>query len=149
MSADARQSIRKVIQMLNMSIKRKKDGLDELDDNLVDGLSNGIDKSARYLTNQIVRKVETNIPPPLQPETIQRKGSSVALYDTGEMFSQIDADIEKLSAKVGVIGSKAPIAAYHEFGTVNIPERSFIRSTFNEEKGKVVKIIATEIEKKI
>lgn len=132
-----------------MNIKRKKDGLDTLDDELVDGLSNGIDKSARYLTNQMVRKVETNIPPPLQPETIRRKGSSVALYDTGEMFSQIDADIEKLSAKVGVIGSKASIAAHHEFGTVNIPERSFIRSTFNEQKGKVVRIIAGEIKKKI
>lgn len=138
-----------MIQMLKMSIKRKKDGLDTLDDELLKGLSEGIDKSARYLTNQIVRKVETNIPPPLSPETIKRKGSSVALYDTGEMFSQIDADIGKLSAKVGIIGSKASIAAYHEFGTVNIPERSFIRSTFNEEKGKVVKIIATEIEKKI
>lgn len=136
-------------QMLNMNIKRKKYGLSELDDNLVDGLSNGIDKSARYLTNQIVRKVETNIPPPLQPETIRRKRSSMALYHKGELYSQIDADIEKLSAKVGVIGSKAPIAAHHEFGTGNIPERSFIRSTFNEEKGKVVKIIAGEIEKKI
>lgn len=135
--------------MLNMSIKRKKKGINELDENLVDGLSNGIDKSARYLTNQIVRKVETNIPPPLSPETILRKGSSVALYDTGEMFSQIDADIEKLSAKVGVIGSKASIAAHHEFGTVGIPERSFIRSTFNEEKGKIGNIIAAEIEEKI
>lgn len=137
--------------MLNMSIKRKKKGINELDENLVDGLSNGIDKSARYLTNQIVRKVETNIPPPLSPETIQRKGSSVALYDTGEMFSQIDADIEKLSAKVGVIGSKASIAAHHEFGApaAGIPERSFIRSTFNEEKGKIGKIIAAEIEEKI
>ena len=137
--------------MLNMSIKRKKKGINELDENLVDGLSNGIDKSARYLTNQIVRKVETNIPPPLSPETIQRKGSSVALYDTGEMFSQIDADIEKRSAKVGVIGSKASIAAHHEFGAsaAGIPERSFIRSTFNEEKGKIGKIIAVEIEEKI
>lgn len=137
--------------MLKMNIKRKKDGLDTLDDELLKGLSRGIDKSARYLTNQIVRKVETNIPPTLQPETIQRKGSSVALFDTGEMFSQIYADIEKLSAKVGVIGSKASIAAHHEFGApeAGIPERSFIRSTFNEQKGKVVRIIAGEIKNKI
>lgn len=137
--------------MLKMKIKRTKKGLQDLDDNLIDGLSNGIDKSARFFTNQIVRKVETNIPPPLSPVTIERKGSSMALYDTGEMFSQIDHDIHKSYAKVGVIGSKATIAAHHEFGTPTkrIPERSFIRSTFNEEKSKIVKIIADEVEKKI
>lgn len=137
--------------MLNMSIKRKKGGLSELDDKVISGLSDGIDKSARYLTNQIVRKVETNIPPPLSPATIAQKGSSMALFDTGEMFSQIDHDIHKSYAKVGVIGSKAAIAAHHEFGApaAMIPERSFIRSTFNEEKSKITKIISNEIEKEI
>lgn len=135
--------------MLNMSIKRKKCGLCDLDDKVIKGVSGGIDKAARYLTNQIVRKVETNIPPALSPATIAQKGSSMALYDTGEMFSQIDHNIHKTYAKVGVIGSKAGIAAHHEFGTVGIPERSFIRSTFNEERGKIVKIVADNIEDEI
>ena len=122
-----------------------------LDDNLLDGLSNGIETAADYFKNKIVQKVETNIPPALQPETIRRKKSSFRLFHTGEMFGQIDADIKRNSAKVGVIGSKAKIAAHHEYGApaAGIPERSFIRSTFNEEKGKLEIIIADEIKKKI
>ncbi|MCJ7694313.1 MAG: hypothetical protein MUO40_02705 [Anaerolineaceae bacterium] len=134
-----------------MNVTRKKDGMRTLDDDLLDGLSNGIETAADYFKNKIVQKVETNIPPALQPATIQRKGSSVALFDTGEMFGQIDADIQEYSANVGVIGSKAQIAAHHEFGApaAGIPERSFIRSTFNEEKGKLETIIAGEIKRKI
>ena len=137
--------------MLSMGVTRKKDGMRTLDDNLLDGLSNGIETAADYFKNKIVQKVETNIPPALQPATIARKGSSIALFDTGEMYGQIDADIQDYSANVGVIGSKAQIAAHHEFGApaAGIPERSFIRSTFNEEKDKLETIIAGEIKKKI
>ena len=137
--------------MLNMSVDHKQKGINQLDDRLIDGLSNGIDKSADYLKNKMVQKVESNIPPALKPATIERKGSSVALFDTGELYSQIDADIQRMSAKVGVIGSKAEIATHHEFGApvAGIPERSFIRSTFNEEKGKMEKIVAGEIKKEI
>jgi phage gpG-like protein len=137
--------------MLNMSVDHKQKGINQLDDRLIDGLSNGIDKSADYLKNKMVQKVESNIQPALKTETIERKGSSVALFDTGEMYSQIDADIQRMSAKVGVIGSKAEIATHHEFGApaAGIPERSFIRSTFNEEKGKMEKIVAGEIKKEI
>ena len=137
--------------MLNMSVDHKQKGINQLDDRLIDGLSNGIDKSADYLKNKMVQKVESNIPPALKPATIERKGSSVALFDTGELYSQIDADIQRMSAKVGVIGSKAEIATHHEFGApaAGIPERSFIRSTFNEEKGKMEYIIAGEIKKEI
>lgn len=137
--------------MLNMSIDHKQKGINQLDDRLTKGLSNGVDKSADYLKNKMVQKVESNIPPALKTETIKRKGSSVALFDTGELYSQIDADIQRVSAKVGVIGSKAEIATHHEFGApaAGIPERSFIRSTFNEEKGKMEKIVAGEIKKEI
>jgi phage gpG-like protein len=134
-----------------MSIDHKQKGINQLDDRLIEGLSNGVDKSANYLKNRMVMKVESNIPPALKPATIKRKGSSVALFDTGEMYSQIDADIQRVSAKVGVIGSKAEIATHHEFGApaAGIPERSFVRSTFNEEKGKMEKIVAGEIKKEI
>ena len=137
--------------MLSMSVSHKQRGVNKLDNRLESGLSNGIEKSADYLKNKMTQKVESNIPPALSPITIAKKKSSLALVDTGEMYSQIDADVQKYSAKVGVIGSKAEIAKVHEFGypPKNIPERSFIRSTFNEEKSKLEKIIASEIKKKI
>lgn len=37
----------------------------------------------------IINRIRDNIPPPLKEETIQRKGSSVALIDTGQMVQAI------------------------------------------------------------
>lgn len=34
-------------------------------------------------------RITSNIPPPLKPETVERKGSSVALVDTGQLKSSI------------------------------------------------------------
>lgn len=42
-----------------------------------------------YHQRDIVRKIDTNIPPPNAPETIARKGSSHTLIDTGAMRSSI------------------------------------------------------------
>lgn len=66
--------------------------------------------------------------------------------------AKIRAEIEKLSkkpfVKVGVQGAKALenkdgsvanvvlVATAHEFGTVNVPERSYIRKTMNENESK-------------
>lgn len=116
------------------------------------GMRNGIVKGALYLEAKMVEKINSNIPPPLKPETIKRKGSSTALIDTGEMLGQITHEMDgETAVKVGVIGSRAEIATYMEFGAPsrNIPERSFIRSTYNTEKGKIRKIIADEIKKAI
>lgn len=37
----------------------------------------------------IKRRIRSNIPPPLKPATIARKGSSVALIDTGRLWNAI------------------------------------------------------------
>lgn len=59
---------------------------------------------------------------------------------------------DRLSAKVGVVGEKgeeqrgpmnmAEIAAVNEFGTEDktVPERSFLRSTFDQERGGLVEL---------
>ena len=39
-------------------------------------------------------KIASNIPPALAPETIERKGSSVALIDTGQLRSSITWQVE-------------------------------------------------------
>lgn len=62
----------------------------------------------------------------------------------------------KPHVQVGIFGSKASaahansnkpnvqIAAYHEFGTETIPERSFIRGTVDEQNRKIVSMIKTQ-----
>lgn len=137
--------------MINIHIKHEKEGLSTLDNKLESGLRNGITDAATHLERKIVQKVLSNISPTLKSETIARKGSSKALIDTGELFDQIDADVDGLTAKVGVIGSRAKVAVHHEYGApaAGIPERSFIRSTFNEEKRRMGKIIEGAVKDKI
>ena len=47
------------------------------------------------VTSDMREKIRSNIPPPLKPATIARKGSSVALIDTGRMIQAISYKVEK------------------------------------------------------
>lgn len=98
--------------------------------------------------------------PALQPKTIARKGSSRPLIDTGALRSSITHVVEETSVKVGVIGNPSnikthdPIVTYapsHEFGDFSrgIPERSFLRFTFNDEKENIKAAMAKEFKKAI
>lgn len=40
-------------------------------------------------------RIASNIPPPLKPETVARKGSSVALVDTGQLKSAITYEVSE------------------------------------------------------
>ncbi len=44
----------------------------------------------------IQERIASNIPPPLQPRTIARKGSSVALIDTGQLRAGISFKVREL-----------------------------------------------------
>lgn len=46
-----------------------------------------------YVANAVKQKIRTNIPPPLRPATIARKGSSMALIDTGRMINAIGWEV--------------------------------------------------------
>ena len=39
--------------------------------------------------SDVIKKIKSNIPPPLKPATIARKGESIALIDTGLLLSSI------------------------------------------------------------
>jgi len=39
----------------------------------------------QFVLSQVKLQIANNIPPPLKPETIRRKGSSTALVDTGQL----------------------------------------------------------------
>ena len=43
----------------------------------------------------------------------------------------------------------AEVAFYNEFGTARIPERSFIRSTFNEQRDTFIKFMGSEAAKSL
>jgi len=118
--------------------------IDKFAQDLDKNITNNVEKAGVFLEGKMTEKITAGLKPALKKETIARKGSSTPLIDTGELLSQIDHRMTgKDEVEVGVFGSKAKIAVHHEFGApkANIPERSFIRSTFNEQRPKLVKII--------
>lgn len=42
----------------------------------------------------VKRKIRSNIPPPLAESTVERKGSSTALIDTGQLINAIDYEVK-------------------------------------------------------
>ncbi len=91
--------------------------------------------------------------PPLKPETIRRKKSSRPLIDTGKLRNSITHKVEadRNRVLVGVFGEYAVVAAVHEFGAPgkNIPERGYIRPTFDEKKDEVRRLIESEVNRLI
>jgi phage gpG-like protein len=67
------------------------------------------------------------------------------------------AAMKSASVRVGVMGdagdekgvSLAEIAAFHEFGTSTIPERSFLRSTFHGHAAEELKTMCAKLSKAI
>lgn len=69
-----------------------------------------LEQIGAWAVGSIQERMASNIPPPLAPATIQRKGSSVALIDTGQLRASIsyrvdaaehDTKASELLAKVG------------------------------------------------
>lgn len=89
------------------------------------------------LENAIRDKILSNIPPPNTPGTIKAKGSSHTLIDNGILLDSIEhttiIETNLITITAGVFNEEiAEYACYNEYGTWNIPERSFVRSTFDE-----------------
>jgi hypothetical protein len=102
--------------------------------------------AANDLKTCIENKVLSGVDPPNAEATIKRKGSSLPLVDTGEMFANIEGRVEQNSSgslriEAGIFedaGEEVLEKAYsNEYGTKHIPERSFIRSTFDEEMDRI------------
>lgn len=109
-------------------------------------------KAGAFLEGKIKEKITHSDPswPPLKPETVKRKGSSKPLIDTGRLRNSITHKVEGDRALVGIFGGEVLVyAAVHEFGSPkkNIPERSYLRKTFDEQKEQIEKLIDAEIEK--
>lgn len=96
--------------------------------------------------------------PSLKPGTIARKGSTRPLIDTGIMRSKITSRVDKDGSVVhiGLFGDDdsaqrsgretVEIGLVHEFGTRdgNVPQRAWLRPTFDEEIAPGVPDIVSE-----
>jgi phage gpG-like protein len=134
--------------MLDVDVEDTKvlKAIDKLSDNLEKKLSSKLETVGVFLEAKMVEKISSGLQPALKPKTIARKGSSTPLIDTGELLGQIDHKVSSDAVEVGVFGSRAKIAKHHEFGAprANIPERSFMRSSFNENKRQIKKVIKSK-----
>lgn len=55
--------------------------------------SNALELVGIWAVGQVQLRIADNIPPPLAESTIARKGSSVALIDTGQLRSSISSEV--------------------------------------------------------
>ncbi|MFZ2499535.1 hypothetical protein [Methanosarcina sp.] len=111
---------------------------------------------AHFFEGKMVEKIALNqLAPPLSPETVKKKKSSRILFDKGDLQGQITSDFSApMHAEVGVIDKgdkkRAYIAKIHEYGApeAGIPERSFMRSAYIENRGKMAKIFSKKMREK-
>lgn len=99
-----------------------------------------------FLEGEIKQTIQRGRPEwaPLKPATVRRKRSSKPLIDTGKLLNSITHQVSEDEVRVGVFGEYAVVAAVHEFGapTRNIPQRAYMRPTFDENKDRIFKLIA-------
>jgi len=103
-----------------------------------------IEKAVADLHSKVVKKILSNVPPPNVPATIAKKKSSKTLVDSGNMLGKVGMRIRRegnyVIGEVGIFDpDTAEYASYNEFGApkANVPERSFLRSTWDEEIDKI------------
>jgi hypothetical protein len=121
-----------------------------MDAEIVDALQAG----AVDLKERVVEKIVRGVPPPNAESTVRKKGHGHTLMETGEMMAavtwQITGDADKATAEVGIFDPEiAERALINEFGSIVVPnhppQRSFLRSTFDENIDRILKNISNSI----
>lgn len=124
------------------------------------------------LRNKIVQKINSNIPPPNAPSTVKKKKSSKTLIDSSTLLTSVDShliseEFNTLEVATGVFDEGvAQYAAANEYGSTRvltnknadnpdemhqgysvlvIPERSFMRSTYDQEIDELLNNAEEEI----
>lgn len=78
-----------------------------------------------WSVGQIQQRMAANIPPPLSPQTIKRKGSSVALIDTGQLRSSISYRVELAIALKNGASQTSPGEAVHGVDGLSVSNSPF------------------------
>jgi HK97 gp10 family phage protein len=136
--------------MIKITVVKSENNLPELPKAIKAGSKIALEEAGKHIVELIKQKIMSNVPPPLAEATIKRKGSDRTLIDTGAMLSQVSSEVvSDTEVKAGVIGDRADIAKFQEFGTSTIPERSFIRSSLEEGKGEIDTILKEKLDAEI
>lgn len=131
---------------LKIEIISLQDNLPQAPQIVKAGMKAALEDAGKRMAEAIKQKIQSNVPPPLAEETVRRKGSDRTLIDTGAMLSQVSSKvISDTEVQVGVFGDRADVAMYQEFGTSTIPERSFIRSSFEGTQAELSNMIAEKL----
>jgi hypothetical protein len=102
------------------------------------------------LENRIKEKIESNIQPPNAPATLRRKEgySDQTLIHTTAMLNAVTHQLNESGDgyDVGIFDEEiAAYAAINEWGQGNTPERSFLRSAYDENIDRISRDVADEI----
>jgi hypothetical protein len=107
-----------------------------------------LERSAIDMENCIKTKILSGVPPPDSPETIRRKGSSATLIDSGAMLGAVTHRLMESQEEFEIGIFDETILSYaliNEFGEGNTPERSFLRSSWDENIDQITRDCASEI----
>lgn len=98
----------------------------------------GLNTMAAVLEKTIVENIRSNMPPPNAPATIEKKGSSSTLIDTGELMNSVDSQVQSdKSMWVGFFGQENALKMFvNEFGLGDIPSRPAMRNAINDQSDK-------------
>lgn len=116
------------------------------DGGLHEQCADSLEKAAQMIEDEAKRVIGTYEYgwPPLQPETVRRKGADTPLFETGELRDSIQhyVDRQRLTAQVG---SNDPVAVWQELGTRTIPPRSFLMGAAMRMERKIVEETGVDI----
>jgi hypothetical protein len=96
------------------------------------------------LRNEIVKKINSNIPPPNAESTLaKKKPKTHTLVDTGVMINSVEWKVtdtgDNIIAEAGIFDENvAEYALANEYGTPTIPARSFLRTSWDESKDRIL-----------
>lgn len=107
-----------------------------------------VERAAIQIENAVKEKILSDIQPPNSPMTIALKKSSKTLIDSGAMLGSVTHQPNETDDGF-LIGIFDPIIAEYalenEFGDHEHPERSFLRSAFDENVDRICSNASDEI----
>ena len=106
------------------------------------GIKAGLEEAAKLVEKTAKEAIGTYTFgwPPLQPETIARKGADTPLLETGDLQASISHVVEGHEAQIGTNDYKA---LWMELGTSRIPPRPFMSESAIRTEKEVVRIIGS------
>lgn len=111
-------------------------------------LVNAMVEAATIIHEEAIKRILDGIPPPLTPKRIKEKGSSKPLIHEGWLLGaltegfRVTEEGNSIKIEIGIFDEAvAKYAAVHEFGTIHVPQRAFLRPAFDSKIDDALKIL--------